>query len=202
MPRLFSAIEIPRSIAERLIMLRSGLSGARWIDPENYHLTLRFVGDVDGATARDFTMALGEIAVPPFELRLSGLGSFGGNKPRALFADLAPSRALEALRRAHERAAREAGLPPEGRNFKPHVTLARLRGARADAVATYLERQGGVTAEPFTVNRFVLYSSRNSVGGGPYVVEAAYDLEDPYDAEGPGTAGDGCDFAEAFGLKD
>jgi 2'-5' RNA ligase len=82
------------------------------------------------------------------------------------------------LRRANERAAREAGLPPEGRNFKPHVTLARLRGARADAVAAYLERQGGIGPESFMVSRFVLYSSRNSVGGGPYVVEAAYPLED------------------------
>lgn len=178
MPRLFSAIEIPSSVAERLTLLRSGLSGARWIDPENYHLTLRFIGDVDGATARDFTLALSGIEIPSFELRLNGLGSFGGRKPRAIFAGIAPSEGLEALQRANERAAREAGLPPEGRNFKPHVTLARLRGARADAVAAYLERQGGVGAEPFSVSRFVLYSSRNSVGGGPYVVEAAYDLED------------------------
>lgn len=178
MPRLFSAIEIPPGIAERLTVLRAGLSGARWIDPENYHLTLRFIGDVDGPTARDFTYALGDIVAPPFELRLNGLGSFGGGKPRAIFADIAPSEGLEALRRANERAAREAGLPPEGRNFKPHVTLARLRSARPDAVAAYLERQGGIGPETFTVSRFVLYSSRNSVGGGPYVVEAAYPLED------------------------
>ena len=178
MPRLFSAIEIPGSIAERLTLLRAGISGARWIDPENYHLTLRFIGDVDRHTARDFTSALGDIVADPFELRLNSLGSFGGGKPRAIFAAIAPSEGLEALRRANERAAREAGLPPEGRNFKPHVTLARLRGARADAVAVYLERQGGIAAEPFTVSRFVVYSSRNSVGGGPYVVEAAYPLED------------------------
>ena len=178
MPRLFSAIEIPREVAERLILLRAGLTGARWIDPENYHLTLRFIGDVDGATARDFTQALGGIVAAPFELRLNGLGSFGGAKPRAIFAGIAPSQRLEALQRANERAAREAGLPPEGRNFKPHVTLARLKGARADAVAAYLERQGGIGPEAFTVSRFVLYSSRNSVGGGPYVVEAAYPLEE------------------------
>ncbi len=178
MPRLFSAIEIPPSIAERLTVLRAGLSGARWIDPENYHLTLRFIGDVDRHAARDFTYALGDIVQAPFELRLNGLGSFGGGKPRAIFADIAPSEGLEALRRANERAAREAGLPPEGRNFKPHVTLARLRSARPDAVAAYLERQGGIGPETFTVSRFVLYSSRNSVGGGPYVVEAAYPLEE------------------------
>lgn len=178
MPRLFSAIEIPRSVAERLTLLRAGLAGARWIDPENYHLTLRFIGDVDGATARDFTAALGEIVAAPFALEVKGLGSFGGDRPRAIFADIAPSEGLEALRRANERAAREAGLPPESRNYKPHVTLARLKGARADAVAAYLGRQGGVGPEAFTVSRFVLYSSRNSVGGGPYVVEAAYPLED------------------------
>ena len=176
MPRLFSAVEIPKSIAERLTMLRAGLTGARWIDPENYHLTLRFIGDVDGATARDFESALGEIVAAPFELEVTGLGSFGGGKPRAIFAGIGPSQGLEALRRANERAAREAGLPPEGRNYKPHVTLARLKGARAEAVAAYLQRQGGIGPEPFTVSRFVLYSSRNSVGGGPYVVEAAYDL--------------------------
>ena len=200
MPRLFSAIEIPWSIADRLTMLCSGLSGARWIDPENYHLTLRFIGDVDGATARDFTNALGEIDGTPFELRLNGLGSFGGNKPRTLFAGLTPSPALETLQRAHERAARSAGMPPESRNFKPHITLARLRGARADAVAAYLERQGGAVAEPFTVSRFVLYSSRNSVGGGPYVVEAAYDLTTPYADETD--LHDDRELAEAFGADD
>ena len=176
MPRLFTAIEIPRSIAAHLTMLRSGLSGARWIDPENYHLTLRFAGDVDGATARDFTNALGDIVVPPFELRLNGLGSFGGNKPRTIIAGVCPCVELEVLQRANERAARKAGLPPEGRNFKPHVTLARLRGARRGIVARYLQHQGGMAAESFTVTRFVLYSSRDSVGGGPYVIEAAYNL--------------------------
>jgi 2'-5' RNA ligase len=81
------------------------------------------------------------------------------------------------LQRATERAAREAGLPPEPRNFKPHVTLARLRGARPDHVTGYLERQGAFLSSPFPVSEFVLFSSRDSVGGGPYVVEAAYPLE-------------------------
>lgn len=205
MPRLFSAIEIPWSIAARLTMLRSGLSGARWIDPENYHLTLRFIGDVDGATARDFTNALGEIDIGPFNLRLDGLGSFGGKKPRAVFADVAPSPALDALRRAHERAARGAGLPPESRNFKAHVTLARLRGTRADQVAGYLQRNGGAVSESFSVNRFVLYSSRGSVGGGPYVVEAAYDLGESRGAEDDSSddgLGEDFELAAAFGVED
>ena len=128
--------------------------------------------------ARDFAHSLGDIAASPFELRLDALGSFGGRKPRAIFAAVAPSNALELLQRAHERAARAAGLPPERRNYTPHVTVARLRGTSSESVATYLERQGGFLSEPFEVSRFVLFSSRASVGGGPYVVEAAYPLED------------------------
>src|SRR2546427_3256401 len=106
MPRLFTGIEIPPDIGQSLATLRGGLSGARWIDPENYHLTLRFIGDVDGATARDFTLALSEIVAAPFELRLNGLGSFGGGKPRAIFAGIVPCDGLDALRPANERAAR------------------------------------------------------------------------------------------------
>ena len=178
MPRLFSGIEIPESVARRLTLVRAGLTGARWIDSENYHLTLRFLGDVDGTVARDFAHSLGDIVASPFELRLGDLGSFGGHKPRAIFASVAPSDALQSLQRAHERAARTAGMPPEPRNYTPHVTLARLRGTSPQSVATYLERQGGFMSEPFEVTRFVLYSSRASLGGGPYVVEAAYPLED------------------------
>jgi len=178
MPRLFSGIEIPAAVAHRLTLVRAGLSGARWIDPENYHLTLRFLGDVDGTTARDFAHCLGDIVASPFELRLGTLASFGGRKPRTIFANVAANSALGSLQRAHERAARAAGLPPEPRNYTPHVTVARLRGTSSDSVATYLERQGGFSTEPFEVTRFVLFSSRASVGGGPYVVEAAYPFED------------------------
>jgi 2'-5' RNA ligase len=177
MPRLFSGIEIPSSIAQRLTLVRAGLSGARWIDPENYHLTLRFLGDVDGVVAREFAQGLGDIVAAPFELKLGALASFGGRKPRSVFASVSASEPLQVLQRAHERAARVAGLPPEPRNYTPHVTVARLRGASSEAVAAYLERQGGLVSLPFEVNRFVLFSSRNSIGGGPYVVEAAYPLE-------------------------
>ena len=176
MPRLFSGIEIPEAVGHRLSLLRTGLGGAHWVDPANYHLTLRFIGDVDGRTARDFAANLDEIVSGPFQLRFDGLGSFGGRKPRSIWARVAPSEPLAALQRAHEWAARKAGLPPEPRNFMPHVTVARLRGTRAEAVASYLERQGGFASMPFTIKRFVLFSSRASIGGGPYVVEADYPL--------------------------
>ena len=177
MPRLFSGIEIPPGVARRLTFVRAGLNGAHWIDSENYHVTLRFLGDVDGTTARDFAHGLEDIVASPFELRLKTLGSFGGHKPRAIFAAVAPSSALESLQRAHERAARAAGLPPEPRNYTPHVTLARLRETSSRQVADYLSARTPLGTLSFTVTRFVLFSSRASVGGGPYVVEAAYPLE-------------------------
>src|SRR5262249_21596401 len=90
MPRLFTGLEIPRHVAESLAMMRGGLPGARWIDPENYHLTLRFIGDIDDALARDIAGLLGRVQRRPFELRLDGLSSFGGRKPRALGASVTP----------------------------------------------------------------------------------------------------------------
>jgi len=178
MPRLFTGLEIPDHIIDRLAMLRGKLSGARWIDPDRYHITLRFAGDIDDLTARSFASALSEISFDSFQLSFTGLGSFGGNKPRALWAGLKPSEPLLRLQKAHERAARLAGLPAEPRNFTPHVTLARLRETRPQALAEYLSYFGGFMAEPFTAERFVLFSSRSNHGGGPYVVEAGYPFND------------------------
>ncbi len=179
MPRLFSGIEIPADIAKRLSGLRGGLENARWVDPENYHLTLRFAGDVDSATADRFDEALSKIELPAFDMVLDGLGAFGGRRPRAVWAGVEANGALEALSRANELAAQRAGLEPESRNFHPHVTLARLRRCKAEAVARYLSMQGAFLAQPFRVSRFVLFSSRQSQGGGPYVIERAYPLSEP-----------------------
>lgn len=176
MPRLFSGIEIPAAVAERLAGLRGGLVNARWVEPENYHVTLRFFGDVDDVAAGEISSALGVIRSPGFELALDGLGSFGNRKPRSVWAGVAPNHALTALQRANERAAQAAGLVPESRNFHAHVTLARLRGGKAAAVASWLQGQGGFSCTPFEVARFVLFSSRASSGGGPYVIEQDYPL--------------------------
>src|ERR1700683_4020926 len=89
MPRLFTGLEIPSDVAQSLAMMRGGLPGARWIDPENYHLTLRFIGDIDDALARDIAGLLGRVQRPALELRLDGLSAFGGRKPRALVATVA-----------------------------------------------------------------------------------------------------------------
>jgi len=176
MPRLFTALEIPSRVAQSLAMMRGGLPGARWIDPENYHLTLRFIGDIDDALARDIASLLGQVQRTAFDLRLDGLSSFGGRKPRALVAAAAAGQALMELQAEHERLLQRVGLEPEGRKFTPHVTLARLRDSSSRQVADYLAARGHYRSSSFQVARFVLFSSRSSVGGGPYVVEEAYPL--------------------------
>ena len=176
MPRLFTALEIPADVGQSLALLRGGLPGARWIDPENYHLTLRFIGDVDDALAREVVYLLGGIRRPAFRLQLDGLDSFGGNKPRAVVAMLGPAQALMELQAEHERLMQRVGLEPEGRKYMPHISLARLRESSSRQVADYLAVRAPFRSPPFQVSRFVLFSSRASVGGGPYVVEAAYPL--------------------------
>ncbi len=176
MPRLFTAIEVPREIGMMLSAYRGGVHGARWVDPANYHLTLRFIGDIDDRTAYEVADMLDMVERPSFDVTLNALDQFGGKKPRAIFAAAAPSPTLIELRAEQERMMRRIGLAREGRKFTPHVTLARMRDASVLEVAEYLSTRGGFRPITFPVSRFVLYSSRASQGGGPYIVEAEYPL--------------------------
>ncbi|MBK8456252.1 MAG: RNA 2',3'-cyclic phosphodiesterase [Phyllobacteriaceae bacterium] len=176
MPRLFTALEIPREAALSLSLLRGGLPGARWIDVENYHITLRFIGDVEGHVADEIADALDRVRRPSFMLTIAGVGSFGGRKPHSIWAGATASPDLAALQGEIERICQRLGLPADPRKFAPHVTLARLKNAADAEIARWLSMRGNFAAMPFHVGRFVLMSSRDSVGGGPYVVEAAWPL--------------------------
>ena len=176
MPRLFTALEIPPPLAFSLSLLRGGLPGARWIDPENYHITLRFIGDIDQRTANEVERALMRVERPSFDLTISALDALGGNKPHSIVASVKPTPALRDLQGEHERIIQRIGLEPERRKFRPHVTLARIKGVSEADAAAYLALRGDFRTPPFPVGRFVLLSSRDSRGGGPYVMEEAYPL--------------------------
>ncbi len=179
MPRLFTGLEIPPDVADELAYYRGGMFGARWIDPEYYHMTLRFIGDVDRKTAHNVFDELERIQRQAFSVTLEGLTAFGGDRPRSLVAAARPSPPLMALQAEHERAMRRAGLAPESRKYAPHVTLARLRGVSPEGVADYLSARGRAESLTFEVDRFILFSSRDSVGGGPYIEEASFPLATP-----------------------
>jgi RNA 2',3'-cyclic 3'-phosphodiesterase len=176
MPRLFAGLEVPAHVTQTLGGLRGGIPGARWVEPSDYHITLSFFGDIDNRTASEIDGMLSYVSRSPISLRVSGLGSFGGDKPHSVYAAVEPSRELTELQAEVERLARACGVEPEKRRFTPHVTLARLKGSSPMDVAAYLSSRGFFPAQSFTASHFVLYSSRASVGGGPYMVETSYPL--------------------------
>lgn len=177
MPRLFAGLEIPPSISTQLSLQKGGLYGARWVDEANYHITLRFMGDVDYALANEIVFQMSQIQYPEFELSLRGFGAFGSKKPHSLFAAVQNNADLALLHQELEHRMKKLGLRSDKHDYTPHVTLARLKKTTEPIdVANYLAMRGHFRTEEFTVPRFVLYSARDSVGGGPYVVEETFDL--------------------------
>ncbi|PCJ57428.1 MAG: RNA 2',3'-cyclic phosphodiesterase [Rhodospirillaceae bacterium] len=183
MRRLFVGLELPSAARARLGALCTGLANARWVRSENFHLTLRFIGDVDEATADDVHDALREIYADGFPMHLRGLGFFATRRaPRQIWVGVEPNPALMSLQKrisvAISSATTRTGLVPEGRKFVPHVTFARLRDVPACAVADFLAMQEAFCVEAFPVRNFTLYSSKLSPGGPTYRVEAEYPLAD------------------------
>ena len=176
MPRLFTGLELPEVIKDEILDLHRPLPGVKWINTDDLHLTLRFAGDIDNRVADEFASFLDGISVQSFDMRLSGVGTFGGREPRVLWVGVEAGSQLEMLARAHERAARSAGLKADSRVFKPHITIARLRYAREDVLARFLQQHAGLKTDWFGVSHFSLFSAKPKTGGGPYVVEAQFAL--------------------------
>jgi 2'-5' RNA ligase len=179
MPRLFTGLEIPADTARRLAFLRGGLHRAVWIDQESYHITLRFIGDIDDRSADEVADALSRIRRAAFDVRISGIDSFGGPRPHSVFARVEACSGLMELQAEQERILQLLGFPPEGRKYTPHVTIARTKGSTQRDVVEWLTIRGGFSAGSFKADRFVLFSSKASRGGGPYIVEEAYPLSLP-----------------------
>ena len=179
MPRLFVGLSIPEAAGRALGRLQSGLRGAKWRPPENFHLTLRFIGDVDNHLFGEASSALGGVAAPAFEMALSGVGFFGDRRPRAVWAGVEAPPALDHLNAKIEIVCQRIGLAPEGRKFSPHVTLAYLRGARRDDVAAYAAAFGLFRTQPFQVEAFHLYSSQMGNEASVYRIEESYSLAAP-----------------------
>ncbi len=181
MLRLFVGLGLPEDLRETLSMLERGIPGARWIDSGNYHVTLRFIGEVAGDRAADIDSALAAVRAPPFALSLAGVGHFGAlRKARSVWAAVEASDALARLRAGVESAVVRAGLPAEGRKFRPHVTLARIGGAAGGEtghhLANFLAEHGDFRAPPFEVRDFVLYESRLTRHGATYRALQSYPL--------------------------
>lgn len=176
MYRLFAALDIPLDIGEALQSISRGVSGASWRPIENYHITLRFFGEMDHDTAKALDEELGAIDAPQMQLRLKSTGWFGGSDPHAIWAGVEPHPDLKELAGKCERAARRIGLPREKRHFRPHVTLAYCHGTPMDEAMKFCQKHALLDIGPFWVDRFHIYSSWSGEGPSRYVCEAEYPL--------------------------
>ena len=174
--RLFVGITLPPDIRLVLGMLCSGISGARWVNTENMHMTLRFIGETDGRGASDLNMALDDIQMPAFNIAFFGIGHFSNkSRLRAIWAGVEANEALLQLQAKVQKAALRAGFKPEGRKFKPHVTLARFRGQQID-LRDYFGANGTFSTAPFSVEAVTLFESHLGRGGAHYVALKDYPL--------------------------
>ncbi len=176
MIRLFVALEIPREIRERLFLLQGGVPCARWSRPEQYHLTLRFLGEVDEAAAGDIDDVLSSLRAPVFTLELAGVGKFGSKLLRALWAGVRRNAELSRLQKKIEAALQRLGHRAEERKFTPHVTLARLRNAPPEKVMDFVAHNSLFASGAFEVKSFALFSSLLGSARAVYNVERVYPL--------------------------
>lgn len=212
MLRLFIGLPIPETLVDRLTLLQGGIPGARWVPEANFHLTLRFLGEVEPPVGEDIVHALDRIQADPVALALDGVGTFGTQRsPALLFANVPRTDALVALNRKVERAMGQLGLAADRRKFHPHITLARLKNPDRHRLQRFLDDHGGLFAPPVPVDRFRLYRSHLHGQGSVYQPVADYPLGDAplFDpADGRWTDEDDPDdrrgdrFAEAFGPAD
>ena len=169
MPRIFIALAIPPETRAHLSAVQGGIAGARWVPTENFHVTLRFIGEMTNPEVDDLIDTLSTIDGPPFELRLEGVGCFESKgRARSVWVGVDTSPALLALQSKVSRAVTAAGFSTRERRYHPHVTLARFSNLPVDRLGDFLTRQAGFHAEPFPVDAINIYESLTGRNGSVY----------------------------------
>ena len=185
MPRLFIAVDLPDTIKKNLEAMFFGIPGARWVTHDQLHLTVRFIGEVEGTLFHDIKSALEEISIAPFDLQLKGVGHFPPlGAPRVIWIGLEKSEPLQLLRKKIDTPLLKIGLEPEKRKFSPHITLARLKNTPIQKIANFLSGNGLFSQKPFQVDDFKLYSSSLTTKGAIHRVERVYSLSNRLKAKG------------------
>jgi 2'-5' RNA ligase len=175
--RLFVGLDLPWDLRERLSGLAAGIQGARWLPPENYHVTLRFIGEVAAYQAEEIDILLGGLRARGFALSLAGVGTFAkAGRPVALWVGVERNPQLDLLQSKIETACQRAGLEPERRRFAPHVTLARLDNAAEAKLAGWVQSHNLFRAEPVQMQHFTLFSSLLGKEASVYTAEVEYQL--------------------------
>lgn len=177
MIRLFVGLELPEDLRDALERLGGGIPGARWIPGENYHVTLRFIGEVDEDEGNDLHEALADVRAPAFDMEVCGFGAFqNGHRAHSLWAGVEKTPPLQHLHDKIDRALVRTGREPERRKFAPHITVAKLKGAPTHKIQDFIAHHNLFRYGPFPVEHFTLFSSILGRGGATYTAEAEYPL--------------------------
>jgi RNA 2',3'-cyclic 3'-phosphodiesterase len=176
--RLFVGLDLPWELRQRVAMLSGGgIPGARWVPAENYHVTLRFIGETPRHVAEEIDHALADLKAPGFTLTLAGLGIFAkGGRSNSLWVGVERSQQLDHLQSKIETALQRCGLAPERRRFQPHLTLARLDNAAEGKLASFVQAHNLFRADPVPVEHFTLFSSLLGKDQAVYTAEVEYAL--------------------------
>jgi 2'-5' RNA ligase len=175
--RLFVGLDLPWPIRERLSQFGGGIQGARWVPPENYHITLRFIGEVPAHKAEELDLALAALRARSFSISLTGVGTFEkAGRPVALWVGVERNPQLELLQSKIETVCQRSGLEPERRRFTPHVTLARLDNAMEAKLAAFVQANNLFRSEPVPIGHFTMFSSRLGKEASVYTAEVEYGL--------------------------
>jgi RNA 2',3'-cyclic 3'-phosphodiesterase len=177
--RYFVGLALPPFLRETLGDLRGSFRGLHFVPPENYHLTLKFLGGLGSGPAAELRALLAaQVQSPPFLLELGGVGRFPDAPlpPRVLWAGLVrPPPQLFHLQEKVERTCLAAGIEPSRRSFRPHVTLANVAPDAGNAAEEWLKQQRGFASAPFRVEAFYLF--RRCPETRRYLPEATLPLE-------------------------
>lgn len=177
MYRIFVGLELPAAVTDQLAGLTCGLPGARWLESDQMHVTLRFIGEVDGGVFDDALNALDTVAFEPFELQLKGVGFFPPRgRADTLWVGLRDPGSVTALKTKIDASLARAGIEREQRKFVPHVAIARLKDCQSSKLGQYIVEYSLFESIPFRVEHFHLYSSMLSSSGAIYRVEGSYQL--------------------------
>ena len=178
--RLFIAIPLPASVRDQLAARYEPTPSIIWTRPEQLHLTLRFLGDVDAEWGAKFETALGRVQVEPFLLPVAGLGAFlPHGTARVIWVGVGHGHPrLHQLRQQIDDALLATGFPLDVRIFHPHVTLGRVKEARPPAAAAeFLKRHRDFEAAPFRVEAFQLFASELRPSGAVHTLKREFRLQ-------------------------
>ena len=177
MKRLFVAVDIPPEMREHITSICHGLPNTRWVPPEQIHLTIRFIGEVEGTIFNRISSSLAEVSSDPPLLKIQGIGHFPPRRsPRVLWIGVEYNEMLIRLRNRIESNLVKKGLTPEGRKFSPHITIARLKNPPIKKVADFMAAHSLFSLPPFPIEEFHLYSSILSSSGAIHQIEETYPL--------------------------